>query len=543
MNTQQFGLGLRTAHYADFLREHQAVDWLEIITDNYLVEGGKPLVMLDKIRRDYPMAMHGVAMSLGAAEPVDLAYLARVKKLADRIEPLWVSDHLCWIGAGKDQLHDLYPLPYTDEAAQHVIKQIRRVQDFLQRRLVVENVSSYIEYKDSAVSEWQFLSYVAQEADCDLLVDVNNIYVSSVNHRFNPLDYLKALPASRVRQIHLAGHSTQGEHIIDTHDHPVCKEVWDLYAQACRLWGRVHSMIERDDHIPPLQELLGELATARTIARESCQILSEPPRLKGTRPKLAPTTKLKELQLRMKSYVLDQASEPMHASVATPAGVDSKERLNIYHNAYRARLSEILADTFAKTYLYLGSDLFDQHAAQFAVRHPPQERSLNRYGAAFANYLRNIYPNNPELFELASLEFALRICFDGADAPPLTRELAQQDSAQSWLQQSGVLNPSVQRLVVTTNVVAIWHAINNAADVPPVEHLHSAATLLVWRKDLQPHFRTLTVGESTMIAALSQGQAISQATENLADTEHLPEPALLGQWMSTWLDDEILTTN
>ena len=261
-----FGLGLRTQHYADFLARKQPLDWLEIITDNYLIDGGKPLAVLDTIRRDYPVAMHGVAMSIGSSQGVDVPYLQRVKALADRIEPLWVSDHLCWTGPGPEQLHDLYPLPYTDESARHVITQIRRAQDVLGRRLVLENVSSYIRYRHDSASEWQFLAHIAQEADCLLLVDVNNIYVSSVNHGFDPLTYLHALPAHRVQQIHLAGHSDNGDHIIDTHDHPVAQPVWDLYAKACQRFGAVAAMIERDDHIPPLAELLDEMAIARRVA-------------------------------------------------------------------------------------------------------------------------------------------------------------------------------------------------------------------------------------------------------------------------------------
>ncbi len=202
-----FGLGLRTPHYPDFQRQRQPLDWLEVVTDNFLVEGGRPLKMLDFIRRDYPLVMHGVAMSLGSADGLNLAYVQQVKQLAKRIEPLWVSDHLCWSGLGNTVLHDLNPLPYTDEAARRLIAHITQAQDLLQRRLVVENVSSYVSFAHSGATEWEFLSHVAQEADCLLLVDVNNIYVSAFNHGFDPLDYLNALPVHRVQQIHLAGHS------------------------------------------------------------------------------------------------------------------------------------------------------------------------------------------------------------------------------------------------------------------------------------------------------------------------------------------------
>jgi len=265
-----FGLGLRTEHYADFLAAPQPVDWLEIISDNFLVPGGKPLVVLDQIRERYPLAMHGVSMSLGAADGLDMDYLAALKKLARRVDPLWVSDHLCWTGVQGKNTHDLLPLPYQESALEHVVRQIRQAQDFLERPLLIENVSSYVSFTDSTLNEWDFLRTVCEEADCLLLLDVNNIYVSSFNHGFDPLTYLHAIPPERVQQMHLAGHSNNGDHIIDTHDHPIVDPVWNLYRSACEHIGPVASMIERDDHIPPLPELLAELGQVRRIAATAC---------------------------------------------------------------------------------------------------------------------------------------------------------------------------------------------------------------------------------------------------------------------------------
>jgi hypothetical protein len=265
-----FGLGLRTEHYADYLGAPQPVEWLEIISENYLVPGGKPLVVLDRIRERYPLAMHGVSLSIGAADGLDMTYLTALKKLARRVNPLWVSDHLCWTGVQGTNTHDLLPLPYHESALAHVVRQIRQVQDYLERPLLIENVSSYVSFTDSTLSEWEFLRAVCEEADCLLLLDVNNIYVNSFNHGFDPLDYLHAIPPGRVQQIHLAGHSNNGDHIIDTHDHPVVDPVWDLYRAACAYLGPVATMIERDDNIPPLPELLAELDQARCIAATAC---------------------------------------------------------------------------------------------------------------------------------------------------------------------------------------------------------------------------------------------------------------------------------
>jgi len=256
------GLGLRPEHYQDFLAGSQPLDWLEILSDNYLVPGGKPLYFLDAIRQDYPVAMHGVALNIGSSDALDWEYLSAIKALAQRVEPHIISDHLCWTGVNQHRMHDLLPLPYTEETIRHVAKRIQDVQDFLGRELVVENLSSYLQAQ-APLKEWEFVRAVAQEAQCGLLVDVNNIFVSSRNHGFDAMDYLKALPADRIRQIHLAGHTYSGEFCVDTHDQPVCTDVWQLYGQAVKLWGHIPTMIERDDNIPPLQELLDELGQAR----------------------------------------------------------------------------------------------------------------------------------------------------------------------------------------------------------------------------------------------------------------------------------------
>ena len=264
-----FGLGLRPVHYPDFLREPHAVDWLEIISDNYLVPGGKPLAMLDAVLERYPVAMHGVSLSIGSTDGLDRQYLADLKALARRAQPLWISDHLCWTGVAGRNAHDLLPLPYSEEALRLVVRHVGQVQDALGQRILLENVSSYLEYRSSDMSEWEFLRRVAAEADCLLLLDVNNIFVSSINHGFDALAFLRHLPAERVQQIHLAGHSDHGDYIVDTHDHPVAEPVWALYREACLLFGEVAAMIERDDNIPALAELIAELDRARAIAAEA----------------------------------------------------------------------------------------------------------------------------------------------------------------------------------------------------------------------------------------------------------------------------------
>ncbi len=264
-----FGLGLRTDHYEAILETRPNVDWFEVISENYMVPGGKPLHFLDRIRERYPLVMHGVSLSIGSTDPLNRDYLRQLKQLADRVQPAWMSDHLCWTGVHGKNMHDLLPLPYTEEAVRHVAERVQQVQDFLGRRILLENVSSYVTYRQSVMTEWEFLNAVVERADCLILLDVNNIYVSSFNHGFDPHEYLNAVPVGRVQQFHLAGHRHLETHIIDTHDEPVVDPVWELYRAAVRRFGRVSTMIERDDNIPPLDDLLAELDHARHIALEA----------------------------------------------------------------------------------------------------------------------------------------------------------------------------------------------------------------------------------------------------------------------------------
>lgn len=242
------------------------LDWLEVLSENYLVGGGRPLYMLDRLRERYPMTLHGVSLNIGGTAPLDTDYLQSLKRLAARIDARSISDHLCWTGHGGVNLHDLLPLPYTDEALRHVVARVRQAQDVLGRQIMLENVSSYLTYTASCMSEWEFLREVAIGADCLVLLDVNNVYVSAHNHGFAAKTYLDALPRERVAQFHLAGHSRQGRFLIDTHDAPVPPPVWALYREAVQRFGARPTLIERDDAIPPLPELLAELRQARAYA-------------------------------------------------------------------------------------------------------------------------------------------------------------------------------------------------------------------------------------------------------------------------------------
>jgi len=268
------GVGLRPPHYPRFLNgKPNSVSWVEVITENFLPWSNetriRPEQTLMKIRQNVPVALHGVSLSLGSVDPLSVTYLARLKQLAQTVEPIWISDHLCWTGTGDKNLHDLLPLPYTEEAISVLVRNISEVQKALGRRILVENVSSYAEFEHSEMKEWEFINEVVRRSDCGILLDVNNVFVSAFNHGFDPLEYLNAIPKDRVGQIHLAGHSNNGTHLVDTHDAPVSEPVWDLYRWVTENFPLVSTMIERDGKIPEWETLEAELLRAARIRSES----------------------------------------------------------------------------------------------------------------------------------------------------------------------------------------------------------------------------------------------------------------------------------
>ena len=270
------GIGLRPPHYQPLLQALRAarsplerpVDWVEIISENFMVEGGNPRAVLRRIRAEVPVVMHGVSLSLGSVDPLDEQYLQALRALARDVEPAWISDHLCWSSFGGHTGHDLWPLPFTEEALDHVAARVLTVQERLQRPVLIENVSSYLQFAHAGITEWEFLSALVARTGCGLLLDVNNVFVSAHNHGFSAQAFLEGLPPDSVGQIHLAGHRDEGTHLLDTHDHPVCDGVWDLYRAAVARFGGVATLIERDDDIPPLDEVVAESRRARALERE-----------------------------------------------------------------------------------------------------------------------------------------------------------------------------------------------------------------------------------------------------------------------------------
>jgi len=262
------GIGLRTKHFGRFQAEPSPVEWVEVVAENFMADGGRPLAVLEKVRRDTPVAVHGVSLSIGGTDPLSEPYLRDLRRLVARIDPALVTDHLCWGAYRGEYLHDLLPLPYTEESLEHVVRRVAAVQDYLGRQILLENPSTYVAYQESTLTEWDFLAELSRRADCGILLDVNNVYVSAHNLGFDPLAYLDGIPPDRVGQFHLAGHADKGRYLLDTHDGPVAPAVWDLYREALRRFGRVPTLVEWDDRIPPLEEVVAESRTAAAVEAE-----------------------------------------------------------------------------------------------------------------------------------------------------------------------------------------------------------------------------------------------------------------------------------
>ncbi len=280
-----FGVGLRTPHFAHILREQPPVDWFEIISENYMDTGGRPRYILDQVAERYPIVMHGVSLSIGSTDALDFDYLRKLKALASQVNARWVSDHICWTGVAGRNAHDLLPVPFTEESLAHITARVRLVQEFLERPLVLENPSSYVEFASSTMPEWEFVTRLANDTDCGLLLDVNNVFVSAMNHDFDPAEYIREVPHNRVVQFHLAGHTDCGTHRIDTHDGPVIDPVWELYRLAHNFTGRAATLLEWDANIPTFPEVHAEVLKAkRLLAGETVPSLHAAPVSRGGAP-------------------------------------------------------------------------------------------------------------------------------------------------------------------------------------------------------------------------------------------------------------------
>ncbi len=551
------GVGLRTKHYSYILEQWPKVDWFEAISENYMDTGGRPIQILEKVRSRYPVALHGVSLSVGSTDPLNLIYLKRLKALADRIDPVIVSDHLCWSGIGGENLHDLLPLPFTEEAIAHVVSRVQQVQEFLGRQILIENVSTYVTYAHSAMPEWEFLSEIAKRSGCSILLDLNNIFVNAANHRFDPLVYLADIPAGKVGQFHLAGHTDMGSFLFDTHSAPVIDPVWELYREALKKWGQIPTLVEWDENIPEFSKLEEECTRAKffysrfenwnppEVAASSARESLNPPRD-------ASPQSLVEILNRMKAYVRplsDSKAGPREAreesDLLNPqGGVAGRERMSVYAGGYVARVQEGLADVYEATQFILGPERFNALGEAYAAAYPSHHYNLSRIGIHFPEFIRTApgLDDVPFLADLAELEWRMAEAFHAFDKPPFVPAQLADIPLEDWEYAKVVFQPSSAIFFSPWPVLDIWKKKQD-----PGSHegqwvfQKTPQHLLIGRRDAQVRCELLNPAQHKLLEGLLQGRTLGEVCEDLADVsgeEELPVAA----WFSRWAADGLLVS-
>ncbi len=543
-NDLGFGLGLRKEHYRALLEAPPVVDWLEVLSENYLVPGGMPLYNLERIRAHYPLVMHGVSLSIGGTSALDWDYLRQLRELAERIEPRWISDHLCWTGTAGTNLHDLMPLPYDASSLHHVIERVTRVQDYLGRQILLENVSSYLGYAHSTMTEWEFLYAVATGADCLILLDINNIFVSARNHDFDPMTYLNAMPIERVRQFHLAGHHDHGDYIVDTHDAAIIDPVWALYRAAVRRFGSVATMIERDDDIPPLAELVAELEVARHHAEMANADDADVNRHRLSIPSKPVTSgpTLVTLQQDFQAHVLDP-SHAIPASIAESPQGNRLQRVEIYIAGYRLRLIEALATDFPGLNALLGTEGFAEVARKYLKAYPSRHFSLRWFGAHLSEFLENAASHHasPLIAQMARFEWALGETFDAADAPSAVFADLTRLPATAWAELRIATHPSVREIRLGSLVPSYWRAITDGTPISAAADPGALISWRVWRQALRNLFRSMEPLEAVSARWLAT-ETFGSLCERLSEDLPIAEvPGYAAGLLRTWLGEGSIT--
>ncbi len=533
------------------------MDWFEALSENYMEAGGRPRRVLDEVRSHRPVVLHGVAMNLGSTDALDESYLARLAELAARVEPAWVSDHLCWTGVGGRNLHDLLPLPYTEEAVERVASRIRAVQDRLGRRIAIENVSSYATFRADGMTEWEFLCSVAEQGDCHILLDVNNVFVSAHNHGFDPEAYLDAIPAGRVIQIHLAGHSEHGPLLIDTHDHPIRDEVWKLFERVVARLGRVSTLIEWDDRLPGYDDLEREAARAKEILDRAAppDLGRGEPRRAGSAPPVRPGCQrsvglLSEAQGRLRSWItapggVGELKDDFAALLAGDVRADAAARLEIYANAYFFRIHDALCEDHGALRACLGETLFHDLVTAYLLVHPPSHPSLRHAGDHLPDYLARAASAEPFrracpwAADLAALERACLDAFDAADAAPLPRAALERIAPERWASLRLRFVPALRQLALDWPVRGVLRA--HKADTPLPSLEPARGHVCVWRVAERVRHRELLDEEARCLARARAGTRFGELCEELA--LHIgaeQAPARAAAWLARWQTDGLL---
>lgn len=531
-----FGLGLRPQHYP-YIFEHQPkVDWFEILSENFMDTDGKPKRNLARVKELYPVVMHGVSMSIGSVDPLNSEYLKKLKSLIDWVNPAWVSDHLCWTGVAHKNTHDLLPLPYTEESLKHIVQRIQQVQDRLGRRIALENPSTYLEFKHSTIAEAEFIAAMAQQADCHLLLDVNNVYVTCYNHRLDPKTYFDALPLDRVIQMHLSGHSHKGNHIVDTHDDHVIDEVWNLYKYVVHRAGRVpNTMIEWDDRIPEFPVLTAELQKAKEAAKAASTF---------TLPQLAHAAcedaephemQLLEAQTHMQQAVTlgSQFDSAPDEWIRAKHAFAPQEQLSVYVNAYRYRLYDVVAEDYPVLQHYLTEKKFSELIWDFVGTVLPDHFNIGRFALKLPAFVQKTLPHDAFAHALCQLETTVAQMTDPAETEALDESHLQGLTAESIPDLRLYPRQALRMMAFEYQVNAYYQVVmDGAADaVPRKEAVYLAVFRheeVVWRMELEAQ-------EFALLSQLFGGATIGEALADLDESEGQNITSYFSKWMRNGL--------
>lgn len=575
------GVGLRVPHYERALAGALEVDWVEVVTENFFGGGGRPRAVLERLRRDLPLVFHGVSLGIGSPGAPDPAYLAQLRALADQYEPAWLSDHLCWTTLGAHVSHDLLPLPYTEEALRHVSANVSRAQDALGRPLLLENVSSYVAFAASQLTEWEFLSALAERTGCLILLDLNNILVSAHNHGFSPQQYLEGIRADRVQQLHLANHADLGTHKFDDHRGPVPSVVWELYEEAWRRFGPVSSLVEWDEQLGSWEALCVEQREASARAERLTRDGSEPPaspsrrsagrRLSSAPRRSAPSGSREGQGASPLSGTLSlgETQELFFCAITWPTGVrdflqssgestrltfervllgspgfDRVSRLEVYADAYFYRLLAALGEVFPRLALLIGPVEFHNLITDYVLACPSTSPDLRRLGLRLPEFLReaSLAQRWPLLYEVALFERALDRALDCPDGALVSEQDLARIPVEYWPELRFTFAPATQRLALRWELPRVEQLCRSgqaalALELPPGQEPRG---LWIGRRGHVPYYHCPDAAEDAALSQLWQGATLGDACAEGERAVPGLEPAQLVVALRRWLADGML---
>lgn len=539
MKQNSFGLGLRSKHYQYIFDNKPKVDWFEIISENFMDTDGRPKTNLGKIKELYPIVMHGVSLSIGTLDPLNSEYLTKLKKLIRWVNPLWISDHLCWTGVAHKNTHDLLPVPYTKEALKHIVERIRLVQDFLEMPIALENPSTYLEFKNSEMSEAEFMARMVEESGCKLLLDVNNIYVTCYNHGLDPKKYINALPLNKVQQIHLSGHSNKGTHIIDTHDDYVIDEVWNLYKYVTHKAGRVpNTMVEWDDNIPEFPELFAELQKAKDASKDAKNYIL--PEIKLTKPsaEISKVNTLFESQKLLQDAIIlgDNFNSEPSKWIFEKEKFSAANQLAVYVNSYRYRLNDTTSEDYLVLEKYLGEEKFNQLIWDFVNSEKSDHFNIARFPLKLQKFIEEKFPNDIFAHEICQLETSVTQMSDPQNTEALS--LAHLRDMTPDLLMESILYPrkalELHQFSYLTN--QYYQAAMDERETAAIKQNSHLAVFRhedqVWRMDLEEEEFVLL---KKIFGGAKVGEALSEIEESQAQK--------ISSWFSRWINNGLLAFN